>query len=101
MDAYKKADRALCVYGEIKRTRAEGGERTRDFMARMNAALAQLSEGELLTIKSLYVLQMTQAEAAEAIDCDQTTIARRKRRAVDRLALIMYTDQYLTEHGML
>lgn len=97
MDARKRVERALCVYGEIKRTKTEGGEQTREFVSRMAAALGELSTDELLTVQSLYVLQMTQEEAAEATECDPSTISRRKRRAVERLALLMYPDQYITD----
>ena len=100
MDACKRADQALCVYGNIKRTRTEGGEQTAAFMARMAAAMGHLSLDELETLKSLYVLEMTQEEAAEATDCDPSTISRRKKRALERLALLLYPDQYLTENRM-
>ena len=100
MDACKRVDQALCVYGKIKRTRTEGGEKTAAFMARMAAALGHLSVDELETIKSLYVLEMTQEEAAEALDCDVSTIARRKRRMINNLALHLYPDEYLQEKGL-
>lgn len=100
MDACKRTDQALCVYGQIKRTKTDGGERTRAFMAQVTAAMGELSTDEQLTIKSLYIMQMTQEEAAEAIDCDPSTISRRKRRAIERLALILYPDQYLTDNNM-
>ena len=100
MDASKQAHRALCVYGEIKRTKTAGGEQTRAFMARMSAALAVLEDGEQLIIQALYIRQMTQEEAAEAVDCDPSTVSRRKRRALERLALILYPDQYLQESGL-
>lgn len=100
MDASKQAHRALCVYGEIKRTKTAGGEQTRAFMARMSAALAVLEDSEQLIIQALYIRQMTQEEAAEAVDCDPSTVSRRKRRALERLALILYPDQYLQERGL-
>lgn len=100
MDASKQAHRALCVYGEIKRTKTAGGEQTRAFMARMSAALAVLEDSEQLIIQALYIRQMTQEEAAEAVDCDPSTVSRRKRRALERLALILYPDQYLQESGL-
>lgn len=100
MDACKRTDHALCVYGQIKRTKTEGGEQTKAFMEQVTAALGELSNDEQLTIKSLYIMKMTQEEAAEAIDCDPSTISRRKRRAIERLALILYPDQYLTDNNM-
>lgn len=100
MDASKQAHRALCVYGEIKRTKTAGGEQTRAFMARMSAALAVLEDSEQLIIQALYIRQMTQEEAAEAVDCDPSTVSRRKRRALERLALILYPDQFLRESGL-
>lgn len=100
MDACKRVDKALCVYGEIKRTKTTGGDQTREFVAQVTAAMGELSTDEQLTVQSLYILQMTQEEAAEAIDCDPSTISRRKRRALERLALILYTDQYLQEKGL-
>lgn len=100
MDAYKRADQALRVYGEIKRTKTEGGTQTASFLGQMTTALGQLSTDEQLTVKSLYILQMTQEEAAEATDCDVSTISRRKRRALERLALLLYPDQYLQDKGL-
>lgn len=100
MDAYKQAHRALCVYGEIKRTKAAGGDSTQAFIARVNAALASLGEEEQLIVQALYIRQMTQEEAAEAVECDPSTVSRRKRRALERLALILFPDQYLQEKGL-
>lgn len=100
MDACKRAERALCVYGEIKRTKTAGGEQTEAFMRRVTAALGELSTDELLTVQCLYIRQLTQEEAAEATECDPSTISRRKRRAVERLALLMYPDDYLRDKGL-
>ena len=100
MDACKQAHRALCVYGEIKRTKTAGGEKTRDFMAQVGAALAQLTTEEQLIVQALYIRQLTQEEAAEAVECDPSTVSRRKRRALERLALVLYPDQYLQERGL-
>lgn len=100
MDACKQAHRALCVYGEIKRTKTAGGEKTRDFMAQVSAALAQLTTEEQLIVQALYIRQLTQEEAAEAVECDPSTVSRRKRRALERLALVLYPDQYLQERGL-
>lgn len=100
MEAYKQAHRALCIYGEIKRTKTAGGEQTAAFVARVNAALANLSTEDQMTIQALYIRQMTQEQAAEAVDCDPSTVSRRKRRALERLALILYPDQYLKENGL-
>lgn len=100
MDACKQAHRALCVYGEIKRTKTAGGEKTRAFMAQVSAALAQLTTEEQLIVQALYIRQLTQEEAAEAVECDPSTVSRRKRRALERLALVLYPDQYLQERGL-
>lgn len=100
MDACKRVERALCVYGEIRRTKTAGGEQTADFMQRMTAALGELPMDELLTVQCLYMRQLTQEATAEATECDPSTVSRRKRRAVERLALLMYPDQYLNDNGM-
>lgn len=100
MDACKQTERALCVYGEVKRTKTDGGERLATFMRRMTAALGELSTEELLTVQCLYIQQLTQEETAEVTECDPTTVSRRKRRAVERLALLMYPDQYLEDMGL-
>ena len=100
MDACKRVERALCVYGEIRRTKTAGGEQTEAFMRRVNAALGELPTDELLTVQCLYMQQLTQEETAEATECDPSTVSRRKRRAVERLALLMYPDQYITDNGL-
>lgn len=100
MDACKRVDEALRVYGEIKRTRTEGGMQTAAFMGQITQALGHLSTDEQLIVQSLYILRMTQEEAAEAVDCDTSTISRRKRRALERLALMLYPDQYLQDKGL-
>lgn len=100
MDAYKQAHRALCVYGEIKRTKTAGGDETKAFVSRVSAALANLATEEQLIIQALYIRQMTQEEAAEAVECDPSTVSRRKRRALERLSLILFPDQYLREKGL-
>lgn len=100
MDACKRAERALCVYGEIKRTKTAGGEQTAAFMQRMTAALGELPSDELLTVQCLFIHQYTQEATAEATECDPSTVSRRKRRAVERLALLMYPDDYLRDKGL-
>ena len=100
MDACKRVERALCVYGEIKRTKTAGGEQTEAFMRRVTAALGELSTDELLTVQCLYLRQLTQEATAEATECDPSTVSRRKRRAVERLALLMYPDDYLRDNGL-
>lgn len=100
MDACKQAHRALCVYGEIKRTKTAGGEQTQAFISQVSAALAHLDTEEQLIVQALYIRQLTQEEAAEAVECDPSTVSRRKRRALERLALILYPDQYLRERGL-
>lgn len=100
MDACKQVQKALCVYGKIKRMKTTGGEKTQAFVAQVSAALAQLSTEEQHVVQSLYIREMTQEEAAEALDCDVSTIARRKRRVIDSLALHLYPDEYLQEKGL-
>lgn len=100
MDACKRVERALCVYGEIRRTKTAGGEQTSAFMQRMTAALGELPTDELLTVQCLYLRQLTQEATAEATECDPSTVSRRKRRAVERLALLMYPDDYLRDKGL-
>lgn len=100
MDACKQTHEALCVYGKLKRMKTAGGEKTQDFVARLSAALAVLSTDEQHIVQSLYIREMTQEEAAEALDCDVSTIARRKRRMINNLALHLYPDEYLQEKGL-
>lgn len=100
MEALKQAHRALCAYGELKRTKTAGGDQARAFLARVSGALAQLSHEEQMTIQALYIRGYTLEQAAEAVDCDPSTVSRRKRRALERLALILYPDQYLRESGL-
>lgn len=100
MNAYKQTHRALCVYGELKRAKTAGGDKTQAFTAQINAALAQLSIEDQSIIQCIYIAQMTHEEAAEALDCDVSTIYRRKRRAINRTALHLYPDQYIDESGL-
>lgn len=100
MDAYQKAHKALCVYGDMKRAKVKGGEPTQAWLAHVTAGLAHLSNEELLTVRCLYIEQMTQEEAAETMECDPRTIARRKQRAVEWLALFLYPDEYLQDKIM-
>ena len=100
MEALKQAHRALCAYGELKRQKAAGGEHARAFMARISKALSSLGEEDQMTIQALYIRGMTQEETAWAVNCDPSTVSRRKRRALERLALILYPDQYLRESGL-
>ena len=67
MDACKQTHKALCVYGELKRMKTAGGEKTQAFVAQVSAALALLTMEEQHVVQSLYIMQMTQEEAAEAI----------------------------------
>lgn len=100
MDAYKKTHQALCVYGELKRARAAGGDDTRAFLAQVAAALSQLTTEEQIIIQSIYIMQMTNEETAESADCDPSTVSRRKRRAIDRLTLYLYPDAYIQQRGL-
>lgn len=100
MDAYQKAQKALCVYGDMKRAKVTGGETTQAWMAHVTAGLAHLTTEELLTVQYLYIAEMTQEAAAEVMECDPRTIARRKQRAVEWLALFLYPDEYLQDKIM-
>lgn len=100
MDAIRRTDKALRVFGEIKRTRTAGGENTQAFAARVASAISALPLAEQYTITRLYIEAMTNEQAAEADDCDTSTVSRRKRRALERLALMLYTDQYIKEGGL-
>ena len=100
MDAIQKAERALRVYGEIKRTRTEGGAETQEFIARIAAAISILPLEEQYTIVRLYIEGLTNESAAEADECDPSTVSRRKRRALERVAMYLYTDQYIREFGL-
>lgn len=100
MNAYKQTHRALCVYGELKRSKTAGGDKTQAFTAQINAALANLSIDDQSIIQCIYIMQMTHEEAAEALDCDTSTVYRRKRRAINRAALYLFPDQYLDDNGL-
>lgn len=100
MDAIQKADKALRVFGEIKRAGLSGGEETQEFESRITRAIASLTLEEQYTIRRIYVEGLTNEEAAEADDCDTSTVSRRKKRAVSRVAIILYTDQYIKDGGL-
>lgn len=100
MDAIQKADKALRVFGEIRRTRTTGGEETQAFAARIAGAISSLPLDEQYTITRIYIEGMTNEQAAGADDCDPTTVSRRKRRALSRLAMILYTDQFIREGNL-
>lgn len=100
MEAIQKAEKALRVFGEIKRAGLTGGRETRNFEAKIARALASLSLEEQYTIRRIYVEGMTNEEAAEADDCDTSTVSRRKKRALSRVAMILYTDQYIRDGGL-
>lgn len=100
MDAIQKADKALRVFGEIKRARAAGGEETRAFTARIAGAISTLPLDERYTVTRLYVEGLTNEGAAEADGCDPSTVSRRKKRALQRLAVLLYSDQYIREGGL-
>lgn len=97
MDAIRKADKALRVFGEIRRTRTKGGTETRAFAARIASAISSLPLEEQYTVTHLYVEGLTNEQAAEADECDPTTVSRRKKRALERLATILYSDQIIKE----
>lgn len=100
MDAIQKAEKALRVFGEIKRTRTAGGKDTQAFTSRVAGAISSLPLEEQYTITRIYIEGLTNEKAAEADDCDTSTVSRRKRRALERLALILYSDQYIKEGGL-
>lgn len=100
MEAIQKADKALRVFGEIKRAGVRGGEATQAFEARVMGALSALTLEEQYTIRRIYVEGMTNEEAAEADGCDTSTVSRRKRRALARVAVLLYSDQYIRDGGL-
>lgn len=97
MDAIRKAEKALRVFGEIRRTRTKGGEETKAFAARIAGAISSLPLEEQYTITHLYVEGLTNEQAAEVDECDPTTVSRRKKRALARLAMLLYTDDFIKE----
>lgn len=100
MDAVQKADKALRVFGEIKRAGLKGGKETRELETKVARAISSLTLEEQYTIRRLYVEGMTNEEAAEADECDTSTVSRRKKRALSRVAMILYTDQYIRDGGL-
>ncbi len=100
MSVYKQTEKALRVYGELKRTNTAGGDATREFMERIAGALSQLPTNEQYTLQNIYMLGMTQEEAAFQGECDVSTISRRKVRALERVALMLFPDQYINEKGL-
>lgn len=100
MDAIRKADKALRVFGEIRRTRTKGGEETRAFAARIASAISSLPIEEQYTVTHIYIEGMTNEQAAEADECEASTVSRRKKRALSRLATILYTDQVIKEGNL-
>lgn len=100
MEAKKKADKALRVFGEIKRAGVCGDKETRNFEKRVNRVLSLLPLEEQYTIRRIYVEGMTNEEAAEADDCDTSTVSRRKNRALSRVAMLLYPDQFIRDGGL-
>ena len=100
MDAIRKADKALRVFGEIRRTRTRGGEETRAFSARIASAISSLPLEEQYTITHLYIEGMTNEEAAGVDECEPSTVSRRKKRALSRLATILYSDEVIREGNL-
>lgn len=100
MDAKKKAEKALRVFGEIKRAGVCGTKETRDFEKRITRALSLLPLDEQYTIRRIYVEGLTNEEAAEADGCDTSTVSRRKKRALSRVAMLLYTDQFIRDGGL-
>lgn len=100
MEAKKKADKALRVFGEIKRAGVCGTKETKDFERRVNRVLSLLPLEEQYTIRRIYVEGMTNEEAAEADDCDTSTVSRRKSRALSRVAMLLYPDQFIRDGGL-
>lgn len=100
MDAIQKADKALRVFGEIKRAGVKGGKETRGFETKVMQALSVLTTEEQYTIQRIYVEGLTNEEAAEIEECDASTVSRRKRRALARIAVILYSDQYIKDRGL-
>lgn len=100
MDAIQRADKALRVFGEIRRARTRGGEETKEFMARIVGAISVLPLEEQYTITHLYIEGMTHEQAAEADQCETSTVSRRKKRALSRLATILYSDQVIRDGNL-
>ena len=100
MDAIRKADKALRVFGEIKRAGVRGEKETREFVSRISKAISLLSLDEQYTVRRIYVEGLTNEEAAEADGCDTSTVSRRKKRALSRVAMILYTDQFIRDGGL-
>lgn len=100
MDAIQRADKALRVFGEIRRARTRGGEETQAFAARIAGAISALPLEEQYTVTHLYIEGMTNEQAAEADECEPSTVSRRKKRALARLAMILYPDQVIREGNL-
>lgn len=100
MDAIQRADKALRVFGEIKRSGTRGGADTQAFAARIAGAISSLPLEEQYTITRLYIEGLTNEKAAEADSCDTSTVSRRKKRALERVAILLYSDQVIRDSGL-
>lgn len=100
MDAMEKTKEALRVFGEIKRAQAAGSADESTFEMRVAQALSTLTVEEQRTIHHTFVDGLTTEKAAEVEACAASTVSRRKKRALERLTMILYTDQYTLEMGL-
>lgn len=100
MEAKRKADEALRFFGEIKRAGVCGTQETKEFEKRINRVLSVLPLELQSTVYRIYVEDMTNEEAAEADDCDTSTVSRRKSKALSRVAMLLYPDQYIRDGGL-
>lgn len=97
-DVIKRTEKLLYHYMDIKDTASSGP--ARDFITKMDKCLDNIrcDDEQYSIIKLKYFDNCTLEEIAEELDCDVSTVARRKSRALERLSVMLFADEFI--HGI-
>ena len=94
-DMIKRTEKLLYHYMDIKGTANSGP--ALDFIAKMDKCLSniQCDDEQYSIIKLKYFDNCTLEEIAEELDCDVSTVARRKSRALERLSIMLFAEEFI------
>lgn len=99
--AFKKTEELLKNYNEFKaaiKNDPENTYRTKKLLDIMNAALESIKEDPYYSvIEMMYFEDKKRVEIAEFYDVDERTISRNKNRLVDKLKIILFSDNTIEE----
>lgn len=95
LGTFKKTERVLYMFPDMKPT--DGGETAKLYEQIRNALNAIADEPYFELIQQKYFYKWTHERSAEYFDVDEKTIRYQRKKLIDRLRPLIFSDEYIRE----